>query len=306
MLEFGPKITVLTGPTAAGKTALALEAARAQPGVFEIINADSLIVYRGLDIGTAKPSRAELAQIPHHLIDIREPHEPFTAGDFVRAVNATLADIQARGKRALIVGGTGFYLKALFYGLWEGAGTDLNLRGKLEVLSNSELFSKVAQVDPLSAQRIGLADRYRLVRALEVIELSGKTPSALEKERPIEPDPRFELWIVDRPLAQLEARIRLRADQMIKQGLIEEVTRLRTHYESLGLPLPRALSAVGYKEVCAYLDGITPAGRKIEHGIPGLVSEISLATRQLVKRQRTWFKNLHARLEKVSHWVDLG
>jgi tRNA dimethylallyltransferase len=238
---------ILTGPTAAGKTALALEMARgcAARGVrLEIINGDSLLFYRGMDIGTAKPSRAELSTVPHHLVDIRDPHEPFTAGDFYRHVQTALADIEARGARALIVGGTGFYLKALLFGLWEGPGTDPDLREELEGRSLGELYAELEAQDPVSAKRIGVQDRYRLVRALEVIRLSGKTPSQLETETNRVPDSRLTLWICERETAQLHARIAQRTRAMLDQGLIREVRALRAKY-----PDARPLGAVGYMEV---------------------------------------------------------
>jgi tRNA dimethylallyltransferase len=313
----GPKVVVLAGPTASGKTALALEMARlarggsgsvryssggrddaGEDGIatgieigIEIINADSMQVYRGMDIGTAKPTREELAEVPHHLIDIRDPSQPFTAGEFVREARAAIDDIHRRGKRALVVGGTGFYLRALFWGIWEGPAADLDLRARLDELPLSELHARLSARDPSSASRIGAADRYRLTRALELIELRGKTPSELEAEMSGAPDPGLELWVVDREPAELEARMRLRARQMLEQGLIDETRRVREAF-----PSARALGAVGYKEVCEYLDGIAPSGRKIAPGIAGLESEIELATRQLIKKQRTWFKNLCARL----------
>lgn len=296
-----PRTAVLAGPTAAGKSALALEMARLSPGrSIEIINADSMLVYRGMDIGTAKPSRSELDEIPHHLIDIRNPDEPFTAGDFVRAVCHTLQDIEGRGKRALIVGGTGFYLRALFYGLWEGPPSNPEVRLMLERLTQAELYSRLLKVDPTAALRIGVADRYRLTRALEVFQLTEKTPTQLEAEISRTPDPRFELWVVDRPQEELQNRISLRCRQMLEDGLVQEVRRIRSAY-----PGARALGAVGYKEVCAHLDGIAPAGRKIPSGELGLRQEIELSTRQLVKRQRTWFRSLQSRLGNAAHWFVL-
>jgi tRNA dimethylallyltransferase len=291
-----PGVTaILTGPTASGKTALALEIARAarRSGAagIELINADSMVVYRGMDIGTAKPSRAELEEIPHHLVDVRDPDEPFTAADFVRGVKDALEGIHERGNRALIVGGTGFYLKALLYGLWDAPEADPVIRARLEKLSLAELHARLARQDEASALRIGPHDQYRLVRALELIELTGKTPTQLQAEVQPQPDARFELWICDREPAELERRIHQRTRQMLDDGLLDEVARIRARY-----PAARSLGAVGYKEACAYLDGAPPAGRKIAPGLAGLQDEIELATRQLVKRQRTWFKNLGARL----------
>jgi tRNA dimethylallyltransferase len=291
------RIAILTGPTATGKTGLALELAE-KHGSVEIINADSLLVYRGMDIGTAKPSQEELNRVPHHLIDIREPHEPFTAGDFHRGAMKAIDRIHARGKRALIVGGTGFYLKTLLYGLWPAPKSDPALRAKLENELNDELYQRLEKRDPQAALRIGKNDRYRLIRALEMIELSGKSPSEMQAQAPKVPDPRFELWVLDRPMEELSKRIEKRTEAMLRQGLIEEVKTLCARYE--GQEMPRALSSVGYQETRDFLAGNLPEGRRIAPGIPGLQSEISLSTRQLVKSQRTWFRG-----EKASKWFTL-
>jgi len=293
------KTLILTGPTATGKTGLALEMLRQHDGHIEIINADSMLVYRGMDIGTAKPSATDLREIPHHLVDIRNPDEPFTAGDFYRLVNAALLEIHARGNRALIVGGTSFYLKALLFGLWEGPGTSPEIRSELELFSNEELYSELAGTDSVSATRIGRSDRYRLVRALEIICLSGKTPTELENQIPKAADPRFELWIIDRDGSELEPRILSRTRQMLDDGLIDEVKKLSQDY-----PRARALNAVGYAEVLRHLRDELPEGRKIKPGLPGLIDEITLSTRQLVKSQRTWFRGFSKRVEARQFVLD--
>lgn len=299
-VKTSPPVIVLAGPTAAGKTALALEMAARLPGLIEIVNADSMQVYRTMDIGTAKPTPAELASVPHHLIDIRNPDEPFAAGEFVREARTAIESIHARGKRALVVGGTGFYLRALFFGIWDGPAADAGIRARLETSTDAKLHASLTAIDPASALRIGAADRYRLIRALELHELSGKTPTELQAEMAGAPDPGLLLWVVDRAPSELEARFRLRAQQMLEQGLLKEVRGLRSRH-----PAARALGAVGYNEVCAYLDGVAPEGRKIPAGLPGLQSEIELATRQLVKKQRTWFRNLHTKLGAAARWIVL-
>lgn len=291
------KVAVLTGPTSSGKSSIAMELAL-KNGKIEIINADSLLVYRGLDIGTAKPSARELKQVPHHLIDIRDPHEPFTAGDFFRLVTQTILEIQHRGNRPLIVGGTGFYLKALLYGLWQAPKADPKIRAKYQEKENIDLYRQLLNKDAESALRIGKNDRYRLIRALELIEMGGKTPSELREAETRTPDPRFEIWVIDRPNEILNHRIEARTEAMIKSDFIGEVERIRAQYQNQEPPRP--LSAVGYNEVCKYLDGILPAGRKIAPGLEGLKSEINLATRQLVKSQRTWFRG-----QKSVHWFEL-
>ena len=280
---------VLSGPTASGKTGLAIELAITH-GDIEIINADSLLVYRGLDIGTAKPSHAERKGIPHHLIDILDPDQEFTAADFRAQALAAIAGIHARGKRAIVVGGTGFYLKALLFGIWDAPKADPALGTELEKLENQALWQELIARDPIAATRIGQNDRYRLIRGVEILLLSGKTPTELEQAQNRTPDPSLELRILDRQDSELEARIHARTSQMLKDGIIEEYQRVQARYGSV-----RPLSAVGYREVGRYLAGETPAGRKVKTGLPGLEDEINLATRQLVKSQRTFFKNLLSR-----------
>lgn len=277
-------IGILTGPTASGKTSLALRLADEARNI-EIINADSLLVYQGMDIGTAKPTSQELAQVPHHLVNILPPDQAFTAGDFKKAAEAAISDIHSRGKRALIVGGTGFYLKALLFGTWKAPPADPELRIKLGQLSSEDLHARLCQVDPQSAQRIGSSDTYRLIRALEIFQLTGKSPTELQNELPTEPDPRFRLWIIDRPAQELEERIRLRTKQMIQDGLIEEYKKIFDQY-----PESRALQSIGYAQVSDFLQGRVRTDRKIKPGLEGLTDEINLATRQLVKSQRTWFR----------------
>lgn len=272
--------------TGSGKTDLALTLAR-RHGKLEIVNADSLIVYRGMDIGTAKPTIEEMGDIAHHLINIRDPGEEFTAADFVREAEQAITEIHARGNRALIVGGTGFYLKALLFGLWDAPKGDPALREKLGALPSTELHARLAAVDAPAAERIGPRDTYRLIRALEIHALTGRTPSELEAERPRDPDPRFALWILDRDPAELDARIARRTEAMLARGLLEEVRALQARF--LGA---RALGSVGYAQVQDYLAGTPPAGRKPAPGEAGLAEEITLATRQLVKSQRTFFRSL--------------
>ncbi len=282
-----PRVAILTGTTAAGKTSLALTLAAAHPSI-EIINADSLLVYRGMDIGTAKPTSAEQAVAPHHLIDIHEVDEPYTAGDFARQARVKIAEIEGRGNRALIVGGTGFYLKALLFGVWEGPKADPALRERLAQESPDSLYQRLDARDPVSAQRIGRNDQYRLIRALELIELGGKSPTELEAAASCEPDPLFKLLILDRPTPELDQRILLRTRAMLEAGLEEETRALLGSF-----PSARPLGSVGYAQVVDHLNGKTPEGRKLSPGLAGLESEITLATRQLVKKQRTWFRGQH-------------
>ncbi len=282
-----PSTLILTGPTASGKSSLAMEMATAVQKI-EMINADSLLIYRGMDIGTAKPTLSEQRLIPHHLIDIRQPDESFTVGDFCRAVKTTLHQIHSRGNRALIVGGTGFYLKALFFGLWDLlANVEIsNIQKKRWQDESCEtLYLQLQNIDPITAQKIGKTDHYRLVRSLCVYHQTQKTPSELHSALRQTPDPQFHLWIIDRHPEELQKRIEQRTHDMLHQGLLAEVQALQSQF-----PNCRPLSAVGYLQVCRYLSQSVPLGRKIKPGLPGLQEEIQLATRQLVKRQRTWLR----------------
>jgi len=276
---------VLSGPTASGKSSLAIEVASLLG--LEIINADSVCFYRGFDIGSAKPSLEELGRIPHHLIDIADPLDTYHAGRFLKDCKEKLEDIHARGKRALIVGGSGFYLKALRKGLWDAPEGSPEFRESLRDHATEELFQDLRNLDPDHATKIGSADRYRLVRALEILHFSGKKPSELESRMSDRTDPAFQLWVIDRESPELMERIRLRVEHMLDAGWIEETQQLLEAY-----PESRTLRAVGYAQVVRHLRGEPPSGRKILPGVPGLRDEIILSHRQLVKQQRTWFKQL--------------
>jgi tRNA dimethylallyltransferase len=278
------RIPILAGPTASGKTSFALE--QAERLGLEIINADSLLVYRHFDIGTAKPTAQEMGSVPHHLINIRDPLESFTAADFVRAVHGLAADLHRRNQKALIVGGTHFYLKALCLGLWDAPETQPEFRKTLESVETSELFERLRTLDPTYATKIGVADRYRIIRALEILEFSPKKPSQLESEAAQrQPDPRFPLLWIDRNPDEIEARIQARIQQMLAAGLIQETRSLLEHY-----PQARALHSVGYRQVVDFIHGTPPPGRAVRPGTEGLSDEIQLATRQLVKSQRTFLR----------------
>lgn len=287
-------VAVLTGMTASGKSSIALDAARKYG--LELINADSIQVYRHLNIGSAKPSAAELKEIPHHLIDILNPTEQYNAGDFVKQVETALADIHGRGKRAMIVGGTGFYIKALLYGLWAAPPIDPAIREKVSKLSSEDAMTQLKASDSVAAEKISMQDRYRLTRYLEIALQTGQKPSELEKETASrEPREEFPLLVVDRPEEELLKRISQRTDEMLEAGLIVETQKLLDAFGSA-----RPLGSVGYAQVLDFLKGVPPSGRKIDPGIPGLKSEIVLATRQLARKQRKWFEG-----EKASQWFHL-
>jgi tRNA dimethylallyltransferase len=276
---------VLTGPTAVGKTSLALEIA--ETAGLEIINADSVCFYRHFNIGSAKPSALELKRVPHHLVDVADPLENYHAGRFLSECTAKLNEIHSRGKRALIVGGSGFYLKVLRYGLWDAPATSDDFRKSVEQESTDTLFERLRNLDPVHAEKVGPADRYRLIRGLEILSLSGKKPSELEGKMSPTANPAFKLAVIDREKEELEQRMRVRIEGMIRDGWIEETEDLKARF-----PESKVLRSVGYAQILDHLNGTLPSGRKVKPGIEGLIDEVALAHRQLAKQQRTWFKNL--------------
>ncbi len=293
----------LAGPTASGKTAAALAIAQRWPA--EIISVDSALVYRGMDIGTAKPSAAELTTVPHHLINIREPHQPYSAAEFVTDAQALVADITARGKLALLVGGTMMYFKALFDGLDDMPRADPTVRAEIEAQATVRgwpaLHAQLAQVDPITAARLAPGDSQRIQRALEVFTVSGKPLSSFQSRASNHSDAikyiaapavstrakvLFSLEPHDR--AWLHARIAQRLDTMLAAGLVDEVCHLRQRAE-LHADLP-AMRCVGYRQVWQALDESEATGGSIN--LTALRDKSIFATRQLAKRQLTWLRSM--------------
>ncbi|MCD9123013.1 tRNA (adenosine(37)-N6)-dimethylallyltransferase MiaA [Cupriavidus sp. UGS-1] len=288
-------IVCLLGPTASGKTAAALALAARAP--IEIISMDSALVYREMDIGTAKPSAAELAAVPHHLIDIIDPADSYSAAQFVADTNALVESIRARGREPLIVGGTMLYYKALTQGLNDLPQADPQVRVELDRLAEERgwpaLHAMLAEVDPVTAARLAPNDSQRIQRALEIHRLTGQPMSALLAR---EADARtfdgqagsrfraIALEPSDR--AVLHARIEARFDTMLGGGLLDEVERLRSRGD-LHPRLP-SIRCVGYRQVWEYLDGLCDFATMRERGIA--------ATRQLCKRQLTWLRSTPERL----------
>lgn len=282
---------ILTGPTASGKTALALELAE-RIGA-EIVALDSMTVYRGMDVGTAKPTRAERQRIPHHLIDVLDPWESLSVAWWLDRAAEACQSITARGKRPLFVGGTPFYLKALLYGLFPGPPGDERIRLKLEGegqrVGAEALHARLAAVDPRTAARLHPNDLRRVVRALEVHELTGIPISQWQQTwdtpafapapgtRPL-PIPAA---VLAPPREELYSRINARVERMLAGGWLEEVMRLR----NLPRPLSReARQALGYRELIDHLDGIAD--------LPSTMEQIRTRTRQFAKRQLTWFRHM--------------
>ena len=274
----------LMGPTASGKTALAVSLVERFP--LEIISVDSALVYRGMDIGTAKPDAVTLARAPHHLLDIRDPTEAYSAAAFCDDALALMAGIVARGRVPLLVGGTMLYFRALLQGLDDLPRADAALRKQLEAEAAASgwpaLHAELAAVDPATAARLAPNDSQRIGRALEVFRLSGTPMSALLDRAQSElPYRVLQLALIPSDRAVLHQRIAARFDAMLADGLIEEVETLRRNYV-LTPDLP-SMRAVGYRQAWACLDGEIDLEALREQGIA--------ATRQLAKRQLTWLRS---------------
>jgi len=287
-----PRWLVLTGPTASGKTAAALGLAQRWP--VEIISVDSALVYRGMDIGTAKPSVAELAAVPHHLIDIRDPLNAYSAAEFVRDATRLRDELPDRGQIPRLVGGTMLYLKALFDGLDDMPPASPAVRAAIEAEALAQgwpaMHAALARVDPSTAARLAPNDSQRISRALEVFRVSGQPISALQQGArkgawPLPPGALLSLEPTDR--AWLHDRVAQRFDAMLAQGLLDEVKALRARGD-LHPDLP-SMRCVGYRQAWEALDAGTPAAMQAlrEQGIA--------ATRQLAKRQITWLRGMPQR-----------
>jgi tRNA dimethylallyltransferase len=272
------RIVCLVGPTASGKTELAVELAERFDG--EIVSADSRQVYRHLDIGTAKPTQAERARVPHHGLDLVEPDTVFDAARFRTAAAEAIADIARRGRIPFVVGGTGLYLRVLLNGLCPAPPRAPALRASLAAERPEALHRRLAALDPVSAARLAPRDTVRVVRALEVVLTSGVPLSAWQARHRFAERPYESLEIgLARPRAEREARITARAHAMVDAGFLDEVRALRTR----GIPLSApGFAAVGYREMGACLDG--------QLDVAGALAATIVATRRLAKRQRTWFR----------------
>ncbi|ONN65107.1 tRNA (adenosine(37)-N6)-dimethylallyltransferase MiaA [Herbaspirillum sp. VT-16-41] len=291
MEKHPPLAVAIMGPTASGKTAAALEITRRIPS--EIISVDSALVYREMDIGTAKPTAAELAEVPHHLIDIIDPTEAYSAMQFRQDALRLTQDIAARGKLPLLVGGTMLYFKVLRDGLDELPQADPVLRAQLDEeaaqVGMPAMHARLATLDPVTAARLKPNDSQRIQRALEITLLTGQPMSSLLSQKPAEPLPFTLLPLALEPSerAVLHERIALRFDLMLQGGALErEVAVLRARGDlHLGLP---SMRCVGYRQMWEYLDGSIDATALREKGIA--------ATRQLAKRQLTWLRSMPERI----------
>ena len=267
---------MLAGPTASGKSAAALRLA--ERFGLDIVSADSMQVYVGMDVGTAKPSAEERARVRHHLVDVVTPAEPFSVADYVRAAEAVIGSVLAEGRSALVTGGTGFYLRALRFGLPTVPPADPEAQAPLwrmvEAGRLEELIEELAVAAPQDAARAERNPR-RVVRSLEVLRATGKPPSAYPH---LPPRYEYDLAVLDPPAEPLAERIKERARRMFTAGLVSEVRKLMERYPEQ----PTALQGIGYKEVAAHLRGEITEAEALE--------AVVVASRQYAKRQRTWFR----------------
>ncbi len=272
----------LTGPTASGKTAVGVALARILNA--EVIAMDSMTLYRGMDIGTAKPTMVEREGVPHHLIDRIDPWESASVADYRSWAMEAVEAIEGRGHRALFVGGTALYLKALLRGLFDGPPADLGLRAALEDeaerLGNDALHARLAESDPTTAARLPVGDRRRVIRALEVFATTGQPLSSFQTEHQ-SPAQGVTVFALERPRDELRRRIDQRVVEMFDAGLLDEVRRLRSGPRPLHL-VPA--QGVGYQEASAHLDGLMTRDEAIVR--------TQARTRQFSKRQGTWFRGL--------------
>ena len=293
MFDAKKTLIAIMGPTASGKTELAINLAEMMP--VEIISVDSALVYREMNIGTAKPEPELLARIPHHLIDIRDPAQSYSAAEFREDALALIEAIFARGKTPLLVGGTMLYYRALFNGLSNLPSADKGIRTQLEERARQQgwqaLHEELKKVDPVSAARINANDPQRIQRALEVYELTGRSMTELyaEQQKQSFAYECAKLVVAPSQRAYLHERIERRFHQMLEQGFVAEVEALRKRGD-LSLDLP-SMRAVGYRQIWEYLDGVFSYEEMIEKGVA--------ATRQLAKRQFTWLRK-----EPNAFWID--
>jgi tRNA dimethylallyltransferase len=273
-------IILIIGPTAGGKTHLAVELAGRLPGGGECICADSMQVYRGMDLGTAKPTTDEQARAPHHLIDIADPaSDGFSVDAWLRLCEQTIEDVRSRGRWPIVVGGTNLYIQALLEGLFDGPPPDPELRERLGRLDPETLRRRLETVDPDAAAQIHANDRRRTIRALEVHEQTGRPMSAWQSQWQQGP-PRDDVILLglDYPAEAINRRINARVRAMLEAGLVEEVRRLH----EAGALGPQAREALGYRQIIEHLEGRSDLEEAVE--------QIKIRTRRFAKQQRTWIR----------------
>jgi tRNA dimethylallyltransferase len=274
----------LSGPTAAGKTRVGLELAELLNA--EIVSLDSMAIYRRMDIGTAKPTREDRARVPHHLIDILDPTDEYSLAEYVDAAHVAVADVHARGKKSLFVGGTPLYLKSLLRGLYTGPPPDWDFRREVaeevQRVGVEELHRRLEQVDPLAAAKLHPHDQRRIIRALEVYRTTGRPLSHMQThfERGRRAD-QCKVFVLHWPREQLHGRIEARVERMFEIGLVDEVRQLMARHPALSRT---ANQAVGYRETISHLGG--------EQSLPDTIEAVKVRTRRFARRQGTWFRSL--------------
>ena len=285
------KVIVICGPTASGKTKLGIELAKKING--EIVSCDSMQIYKDMDIGTAKPTKAEQNEVKHYLIDFVSPDKRYSVAEYKNDAENVIDKIIKDNKTPIIVGGTGLYLNSLIYGIdYPDIKTDLNYRKELEEKVNKdgleEIYKEAKIIDPIAVEKISKNDKKRILRILEIYHSTGKTKTELEKEsrkNGIKYD--YRIFVLNMPRCELYERINKRVDIMIKEGLIEEVKKIISKYKEF----PTAMQGLGYKEVLEFLENKITKEEMIE--------KIKMETRRYAKRQITWFKSY-----KEATWLD--
>ena len=285
-----PKVIVICGPTASGKTALSIELAKKING--EIISSDSMQIYKNMDIGTAKPSKEEMQGIQHYLLDFVEPNQRYSVAEFKKDAEKAIEEILSKGKTPIIVGGTGLYVDSLIYGIeYQDIKLDEGYRNELEQRVNSEGLSKIYEeakkIDPQAMEKISPNDKKRILRVLEIYKSTGKNKTEQEiesRKKDVKYD--YKVFAINWERELLYERINKRVDIMIEQGLVQEVENLLQQYQEF----PTAMQGLGYKEVVEYLKG--------EITYEEMIEKIKMETRRYAKRQITWFKK-----NKQTIWI---
>lgn len=283
-------VPVVCGPTASGKTALGVELAKQLDG--EIISADSMQIYTGMEIASAKPTEEEKQGIPHHLMDFLSPSCPFSVADYAQLAHKCIQDVHSRGKLPIMVGGTGLYISSVIDNItFDDTGSDPSFRAEMKSFArangNVALWQKLEKIDPITAKRLHPNNLNRVIRALEVYHISGETISSVQEKSRLNESPYEPFFIMpDFPREQLYLRIDRRVDDMLSRGLVEEAREFFTHNDYV-----TSAQAIGYKELKPYLDG--------EKELAECTDKLKQATRNYAKRQLTWF-NKEPRLNKIS------
>ena len=295
------KVIVIGGPTASGKTALSIELAKKING--EIVSADSMQIYKEMNIGTAKPDVEERQNIKHYMLDIINPNERYSVADYKRDAKNSIREIIKKGKTPIVIGGTGLYIDSLIYEIeYPEIEIDLNYRKELEELAEKEgllsLYQKAKKIDQKAMQKISQNDKKRILRVLEIYYQTGKTKTELDEESRKEPEFDYKMFVINMDRELLYDRINRRVDMMIENGLIEEVKTIYNKYKEF----PTAMQALGYKEVVEYLEGQVTKEEMIE--------KIKMESRRYAKRQLTWFrKNKETKWingeDNISHNIDI-